>query len=91
MHIQVEQIIEKQMKAYDERDIDTMMTLFSEDIKIIEFQDNKTLVNGINECQEMYAVLFKQSPNLRAEILKTIYFDNTVIVQEYIHGRNGSD
>ncbi len=87
----IEQIIEKQMRAYDNRDIDSMMSVFSEDIKIINFPDSKILVDGIDECQKMYTELFKHSPNLRAEILKTIFFDNKVIVQEYIYGRNGSD
>ncbi|HET9431272.1 MAG TPA: nuclear transport factor 2 family protein [Chitinophagaceae bacterium] len=86
----VEEIIEKQMRAYDDRDIDNMMAVFSEDIKIINFSDSKTIVDGIDECRKMYTELFKHSPNLRAEIIKTISFDNKVIVQEYIHGRNGS-
>ncbi len=79
------------MRAYDNRDIDSMMSVFSEDIKIINFPDSKILVDGIDECQKMYTELFKLSPNLRAEILKTIFFDNKVIVQEYIYGRNGND
>lgn len=87
----IEQIIEKQMQAYDDRDIDSMMSVFSEDIKIIDFSSNKTLIDGINECRRVFVDLFKQSPKLRAEILKTITFDNKVIVQEYIHGRNGSN
>ncbi|MBF2709541.1 nuclear transport factor 2 family protein [Flavobacterium soyangense] len=87
----IEQTIEKQMQAYDNRDIDSMMSVFSEDITIIDFLNNKILINGINECRKMYVDLFKKSPNLRAEIINTITFDNKVIVQEYIHGRNGSE
>lgn len=85
-----EEIIAKQMRAYDDRDIDSMMTVFSEDIKILDFSDSKIIVDGIDECRKMYAELFKHSPNLRAEIINTISFDNKIIVQEYIHGRNGS-
>ncbi len=78
------------MRAFDDRDIDSMMSVFSDDIRIIDFSNNKILIDGIEECRKMYINLFEKSPNLRAEILKTITFDNKVIVQEYIYGRNGS-
>jgi hypothetical protein len=86
----IEQIIERQMRAFDDRDIVSMMSVFSDDIKIIDFSSNKILVDGIEECRKMYTDLFEKSPNLRAEILNTIILDNKVIVQEYIYGRNGS-
>jgi len=86
----IEQVVEKQMLAYDNRDIESMMTVFSEEIKIVDFLDNKTIIEGIKDCRKMYAELFLNSPNLRAEILNSITFDNKVIVREYIHGRNGS-
>jgi hypothetical protein len=87
----IEKIIDKQMLAYDTRDIDSMMSVFSDDIKIINFSDGKIVVDGFEDCKKMFSDLFKNSPKLRAEILKTISFDNKVIVQEYIYGRNGSD
>ncbi|MFC0776935.1 nuclear transport factor 2 family protein [Flavobacterium sp. HJSW_4] len=86
----IEQIIEKQMLAYTNRDIESMMALFSQEIKIVDFSDNRIIIQGIDECQKMYHTLFLNSPDLRAEILNSITFDNKVIVQEYIHGRNGS-
>jgi hypothetical protein len=87
----IEQVIDKQMKAYNNRDIDNMMPLFSDDIKIFNFSDIKSLVNGIEECKKMFSELFNLSPKLNAEIINTIAFDNKVIVHEYIFGRNGSD
>lgn len=87
----IKQIIDKQMEAYDNRDIDNMMTVFSDDIKIFNFSDNKKLVDGTEECKKMYSELFNLSPNLHAEIINTITFGNNVIVHEYIFGRNGSD
>ncbi len=87
----IEQVIEKQMQAFDNRDIESMMTVFNNDIKIINFSDNKILIDGFEECREMYSALFKHSPKLYAEIINTIYFENKVIVHEFIFGRNGSD
>lgn len=86
-----QQVIDKQIVAYNERNINMMMTLFSNDIKIFNFSDNKILIDGIGECEKMYTDLFHLSPKLHAEILNTIIFDNKVIVHESISGRNGSD
>ncbi|MCV9926095.1 nuclear transport factor 2 family protein [Flavobacterium sp. LS1R49] len=87
----IEQIIDAQMLAFDNRDIKNMMPLYSDNIKIINFSDNSITINGIGDCEKMFITLFENSPNLRAEIIKTIHFDNKIIVQEYIYGRNGSD
>jgi hypothetical protein len=87
----IEQVVEKQMHAFDNRDIESMMTVFNNDIKIISFSDNKILIDGFEECEKMYSDLFKHSPKLYAEILNTIIFENKAIVHEFIFGRNGSD
>lgn len=39
----------------------------------------------------MFCKLFEQSPNLYAEIIKTIFFDTKAIVHEYVSGRNGDN
>jgi hypothetical protein len=87
----IEQVVEKQMQAFDNRDIESMMTVFNNDIKIINFSDNKILIDGFGECEKMYSDLFKHSPKLYAEIINTIVFENKAIVHEFIFGRNGSD
>ncbi|MFH7017486.1 nuclear transport factor 2 family protein [Flavobacterium sp. FlaQc-47] len=87
----IEEIIDAQMSAFDNRNINNMMPLFSDNIRIINFNDNSIAIDGIKECEKMFITLFENSPNLRAEIIKTIHFDNKVIVHEYIYGRNGSN
>ncbi|CAN5652197.1 hypothetical protein BH11BAC5_BH11BAC5_33600 [soil metagenome] len=86
----INEVIGKQMKAYNDRDIESMMSLFCEEIKIVNFSDSKVLIEGFEECRKMYSDLFALSPKLRAEIINSITFDNTVIVYEYIFGRNGN-
>ncbi len=87
----IEQVIEKQMQAFDNRDIESMMAVFNDDIKIISFSDSKILIDGFEECEKMYSDLFEHSPKLYAEIINTIIFENKAIVHEFIFGRNGSD
>lgn len=87
----IEEIIDTQMLAFNNRDIKSMMPLYPENIKIYNFPDHTLAIDGKEECEKMFIALFENSPNLHAEIIKTIHFDTKVIVQEYIYGRNGSD
>lgn len=87
----IEQIIDKQMQAFNNRSIEEMMPLYTDDIKTYNFSDHQLVVNGKKECEGMFVQLFEQSPNLNAEIIKTIFFDTKAIVHEYVSGRNGDD
>ncbi|PUU69588.1 hypothetical protein DBB36_12885 [Flavobacterium sp. WLB] len=87
----IEEIMDIQMSAFNNRSIQHMMPLYSDDIKVYNFQDLTLAINGKKECEEMFINLFKQSPNLNAEIIKSIFFDNKVILHEYVSGRNGDE
>lgn len=86
----IEEIIDIQMLAFNNRAIQDMMPLYTDEIKVYNFPD-KLAIDGKKECEEMFIKLFEQSPDLNAEIIKTIFFDNKAIVHEYIYGRNGND
>lgn len=87
----IEEIMDIQMSAFNNRSIQQMMPLYSDDIKVYNFQDLTLAINGKKECEEMFINLFKQSPSIYAEAIKTIHFDNKIIVHEYVSGRNGDD
>lgn len=87
----IQEIIDIQMLAFNNRDIKSMMSLYTEDTKIYNFPENTVAIKDKKECEEMFTKLFEQSPNLNAEIIKTIFFDNKAILHEYVYGRNGSD
>ena len=89
--MKIEEIIDLQMLAFNTKDISIMMPLYTDDTKIYNFPDNTLVIDGKKACEEMFLKLFELSPNLNAEIIKTIYFDNKVIIHEYVSGRNGSD
>lgn len=86
----MEELIAAQMRAFDERDIEAMMALFSGDIRFINYDTQEVLLEGLGSCRAMYAALFAASPGLRAEVIKSISFGNKMIVHEYIYGRNGN-
>lgn len=84
------QIVTKQLDAYNKRDLEENMILFSDDCKIIRFSDGQIIFDGKDACREMYQQLFDNSPNLFAEVINRIDFGNKIVLHEYIHGRNGS-
>ena len=85
------QIVSLQVAAYNNRDIEANMALFSEDITFINFADGSVVVNGKESCREMYTLLFSNSPALFATIINRIDFGDKVLLHEYIYGRNGSN
>ena len=87
----IEQIIDLQMLAFNKRDIKSMMSLYTDDTKIYNFSDHSLAINNKRECEEMFIKLFEQSPDLNAEIIKTIFLNNKAIVHEYVSGRNGNN
>ena len=87
----IQEIIDQQMLAFNKRDIKSMMALYTDDTKIYNFADHSLAINSKKECEEMFIKLFEQSPDLSAEIIKNIFFNNKAIVHEYVSGRNGSN
>ncbi len=85
-----EKVVQANLDAYNNRNIEGFMSYFSEDILVRNFDTGATSAQGIQAVREIYTQLFEASPNLHSKILKRTVFDNKVIDHEYITGRNGS-
>ena len=85
-----EKVVQANLDAYKNRDIDGFMSYFSEDILVKNFDTGATSAQGRQAVREIYTRLFEASPKLHSKILKRTVFDNKVIDHEYITGRNGS-
>ena len=86
-----EQVVQKQLEAYNERDIDGFMSTIAENVTFHNFSDGRLTIKGFNACREFYAGLFEASPKLHSTILTRTIFGNKVIDHERIVGRNGND
>lgn len=83
-------IVQANLDAYNNHDIELFMSFFSEDVEIHHFNDGKKTAMGIKEVRAIYEPYFKASPNLHSKILNRIVFDNKVIDHEYITGARGN-
>lgn len=86
-----EQIVQKNLAAYNKRDINGFIASFSNDIALYNYGDPKPSIVGIDAIKAFYKRVFDASPNLHSTILKRIVFDNKVIDHERITGRVGSE
>lgn len=90
MSSSVEQIVQQSVEAYNNRDIEPFMALFSSDVTFHNFPDPAVTMQGLDTVRKFYTHLFHQSPKLHSTILRRIVFGNKVIDHERIVGRFGS-
>jgi hypothetical protein len=86
-----EEIVQKNLEAYNKRDINGFIACFSNDIALYNYGETKPSIVGIDAIKGFYKKVFDASPKLHSTILKRIVFDNKVIDHERITGRVGSE
>ncbi|MGB5500169.1 MAG: nuclear transport factor 2 family protein [Maribacter sp.] len=85
-----EQVVQKQLETYNQRDINGFMSLIAENVTFHDYADGSITLSGASACKEFYSNLFEASPNLHSTILQRTIFGNKVIDHERITGRNGN-
>jgi hypothetical protein len=78
----VEFPVQKQLDAYNARDIDAFMQWWSDDCQHYEFPD-RLIASGLAEMRPRYIARFRE-PNLFGKLVKRIVVDNVVIDQELV-------
>lgn len=48
-------LAQKQLDAYNKQDLDAFLSVYSEDVLIMEFPTNTVTTQGIDEMRQMYA------------------------------------
>ena len=79
---QVEAVIQRQLDAYNARDIDTLIAIYADDAQLFE-HPSTLLVTGSAALRERFAVRFKE-PNLHARLLKRIVQGAIVVDHEEV-------
>ena len=77
-----EAIVQKQLEAYNARDIDAFVATYADGVQLFELPD-KLLMRGHAELRERYTKTFAD-PRLHAEIVNRIVVGNTVIDHERV-------
>ncbi|MFL1897300.1 amidohydrolase family protein [Aquimarina sp. 2-A2] len=77
------QIVQRQVNAYNARNIEAFMATYSDDIKIFNFPEEIS-INGKDELRQRFSQLFEKVPNLYCEIKNRIVLGNKVVDREHV-------
>ncbi|TSE06253.1 amidohydrolase family protein [Aquimarina algiphila] len=78
-----EQVVQRQVNAYNARNIDAFMDTYADDIKIYNFPDEISM-EGKEKMRERFKDMFEKVPNLYCNIKNRIVLGNKVIDREYV-------
>lgn len=83
-----ESIVQRQVNAYNARNIDAFLDTYSEDVELYNFP-NQLISNGKDQMKKRYEGFFAATPNLYCEIVSRMVIGNKIIDQEKV--RVGSE
>ncbi|SEL44123.1 hypothetical protein SAMN04487910_2464 [Aquimarina amphilecti] len=78
-----EKIVQKQLDAYNNRDIHGFVDTYSNNIKVYNYP-NELIYEGKEKLKKGYASFFEQTPDLHCEIKNRIVYGNKVIDEEFL-------
>ncbi|VAW13274.1 hypothetical protein MNBD_BACTEROID03-2779 [hydrothermal vent metagenome] len=78
-----EVIVQKQLDAYNARDIEAFLDTYSNNVVVCNFP-NKMQFKGIAKMRSSYSDFFKSTPDLNCIIKNRIIIGNKVIDEEYL-------
>lgn len=81
--------VERQVEAYNRRDIDAFLACYAPDT-VVEDATGTVVMRGHDAMRATYSELFRASPDLRADIATRIRVGDYVIDEERITGRRGA-
>lgn len=87
---QQEKIVQEQLDAYNERNIDRFMAVFSADPVVLNYPGDQVLARGRSATRALYKELFDNSPDLHSRLINRTVIGQKVLDQERITGRNGN-
>lgn len=81
-----EQLVQRQVDAYNARDLARFVATFHEDVQVYRMPSQEPSISGKAKLGEFYATQRFNLPKLHAEIVKRIVLGNKVIDQERVTG-----
>jgi imidazolonepropionase-like amidohydrolase len=82
-----EDLAQRQLNAYNFRDIDAFLEPYADDVEVYNFPDQLQF-KGKEAMRKGYAQMFENTPNLHCELINRIVQGNTVIDQERVQFGN---
>jgi hypothetical protein len=83
------EVIQRHLEAYNNRDLESFLDFFSEDVELCDLRKPDNLTKGTEELRAIYEEVFNSSPNLHAAIIHRTVLNQFVIDEEVVKGLRG--
>ena len=90
INIYPEDLAQIQLNAYNERDLEAFLSVYSDDVEIYQFPD-KLMYTGKEQMRKNYKDYFAKSPELHCRLLNRIAEGSVVIDKEHVTGARGDE
>lgn len=77
------QLAQKQLDAYNQRNLEAFLEPYAEDVKIYNFPD-ELVTEGKEKMREGYGQMFENTTDLHCTLMNRMVLENTVIDREYV-------
>lgn len=81
--LNVEKIVQEQLDAYNNRNLEEFVLVFSDTLKAYNYPD-QLLFEGKEKLQEIFSKWFDETPDLHCDLKNRMVVGNLVIDQEYV-------
>ncbi len=81
----VADVVQRQLEAYNARDLERFVATYSDDVRIFRMPSIDPAISGKTQLAEVYRKRFS-SPSLHADVLARIVLGNKVIDHERVRG-----
>jgi len=81
-----ETVVQRQVEAYNARDIEAFLSFYAEDVVIRTLPSGEVSWDGREAMRSRYAELFADNPELECTIIKRIVHGNWVVDHEFVTG-----
>ncbi|MFW5800161.1 MAG: hypothetical protein ACOCV8_05015 [Spirochaetota bacterium] len=85
-HFNTETVINKQIDAYNNNDIDAYISFYTYDCKYISFPEHKVLIDGIDDLKDKFSKSFINKPDTKLTIERSILVNDYTANLELITG-----
>ena len=79
------ELVQAQLKAYNNRDLETFCTYFAQDVKVFEGRDRTLIMDGMASFRERYRSTFSNE-KLNCQLVHRIDLGDIVIDHERVSG-----
>jgi hypothetical protein len=81
-----EQLVQRQLDAYNDRHLERFVATYAEDVQVFRMPGREPSISGRAKLAEFYGSQRFNLPGLHAEIVKRIVLGNKVIDHERVRG-----